>query len=158
MGNHSMPSKTSTLRRTVTAGTIAGCSAVGIGALSTVAAPAANACFLACSTHSSSTSTSQSGGSGVTVNISQSDGKTTQSTGALSGNQISTPIGLGVLTAAGPTQTSANTSISNVSALNGSADTIVVTAFQLPVTINNNTCTGAVAVTGTPGATKCTNK
>ena len=57
MGNHSMPSK-QIVKRTVAAGTIAGCSAVGLGALSTVAAPAANACWLGChSTHNSTTST-----------------------------------------------------------------------------------------------------
>lgn len=148
MGNHSMPSKTSTLRRTVAAGTIAGCSAVGLGALSTLAAPTASACFAFCggSTHNS-THTSNNG---VSVSASQSNGNTTQSTGALSGNQISTPIGLGVLTAAGPTNTSANTSISNVSAANGAANTIVITAFQLPVT--SNVCTGgAGAGVGAPG-------
>ena len=45
MGNHSMPSN-QTLKRTVAAGAIAGCSAVGLSALSTVAAPTANACWL----------------------------------------------------------------------------------------------------------------
>ncbi len=43
MGNHSVPSKTSTLKRTVAAGAIVGCSAVGLGALSSLAAPMANA-------------------------------------------------------------------------------------------------------------------
>ncbi len=154
MGNHSMPSKTSTLRRTVAAGTIAGCSAVGLGALSTLAAPTASACFAFCggSTHNS-THTSNNG---VSVSASQSNGNTTQSTGALSGNQISTPIGLGVLTAAGPTNTSANTSISNVSAANGAANTIVITAFQLPVTVNSNVCTGATAPVAGGSGTHCT--
>jgi hypothetical protein len=146
MGNHSMPSKTSTLRRTVAAGTIAGCSAVGLGALSTLAAPTASACFAFCggSTHSSSSSTSSN--NGVSVSVSQTDGNVKQSTGALSGNQLSVPIGLGLA----PVNTTASTSISNVAAANGVGDTIAVVAFQLPVT--SNVCTGgAGAGVGAPG-------
>jgi hypothetical protein len=151
MGNHSVPSK-QTLKRTVAAGTIAGCSAVGLGALSTLAAPTANACWFGChSTHS--TTTNKSTNTGVSVTASQSNGNTTQSTGALSGNQFSVPIGLGLA----PVNTSANTSINNVSAANGAANTIVITAFQLPVT--SKICTGGagagVAGTGVGGAVSC---
>jgi hypothetical protein len=145
MGNHSKPSK-QTLKRTVAAGTIAGCSAVGLGALSTVAAPAANACFFGCS-HTSNTSTTKNSNnnSGVAVTLSQSNGNTKQSTGALSGNQFSVPIGIGLA----PVNTSANTSISNVSALNGTANTQAVVVTQS--TITSFTCTTAVGGTTTCG-------
>jgi len=149
MGNHSVPSK-QTLKRTVAAGTIAGCSAVGLGALSTLAAPTANACWFGChSTHTTTSNTSTN--SGVSVTASQSNGNTTQSTGALSGNQFSVPIGLGLA----PVQTSANTSINNVSAANGAANTIVISAFQIPTTINTNTCTGPTLNTAGTGGTTC---
>ena len=149
MGNHSVPSK-QTLKRTVAAGTIAGCSAVGLGALSTLAAPTANACWFGChSTHT--TTTNNSTNTGVSVTASQSNGNTTQSTGALSGNQFSVPIGLGLA----PVQTSANTSINNVSAANGAANTIVISAFQIPTTINTNTCTGPTLNTAGTGGTTC---
>jgi len=150
MGNHSVPSK-QTLKRTVAAGTIAGCSAVGLGALSTLAAPTANACWFGChSTHTTTTNTSTN--TGVSVTASQNNGNTTQSTGALSGNQFSVPIGLGLT----PATTSANTSINNVSAANGAANTIVITAFQLPVTTNTNICTGATTPLGAGSGTHCT--
>ena len=155
MGNHSVPSK-QTLKRTVAAGTIAGCSAVGLSALSTLAAPTANACWFGChSTHTTTSNTSTN--TGVSVTASQSNGNTTQSTGALSGNQLSVPIGLGLT----PVNTSANTSINNVSAANGAANTIVITAFQLPITTTTTTkaCTGGagagVAGTGVGGAVTC---
>lgn len=150
MGNHSMPSK-QVLKRTVAAGTIAGCSAVGLGALSTIAAPTANACFAFCggSTHT----TTHTSNNGVSVTASQSNGNSTQSTGALSGNQLSVPIGLGLV----PATTSANTSINNVSAANGAANTIVITAFQAPITANTNICTGATTpLTSNGSGTHCT--
>ena len=137
MGNHSKPSN-QTLKRTVAAGAIAGCSAVGLSALSTVAAPAANACWLGC--HSTQNTTKNSNNnSGVSVSLSQSNGNTKQSTGALSGNQFSVPIGIGLA----PVNTSANTSISNVSALNGTANTQAVVVTQS--TITSFTCTSAAA-------------
>src|ERR1700731_4100514 len=129
MGNHSVPSK-QTLKRTVAAGTIAGCSAVGLGALSTLAAPTANACWFGChSTHS--TTTNNSTNTGVSVSVSQNNGTTTQSTGAFSGNNLSPQFGLGLLTAAGPTQTSASAPISNVAVANGTLNPVTITAFQL---------------------------
>jgi hypothetical protein len=138
MGNHSKPSN-QTLKRTVAAGAIAGCSAVGLGALSTVAAPAANAfCFGKCS-HTTTSTNNSNNNSGVSVTLSQSNGNTKQSTGALSGNQFSVPIGLGLA----PVNTSANTSISNVSALNGTANTQAVVVTQS--TITSFTCTSAAA-------------
>jgi hypothetical protein len=143
MGNHSKPSN-QTLKRTVAAGAIAGCSAVGLSALSTVAAPAANACWLGC--HSTQNTTKNSNNnSGVSVTLSQSNGNTKQSTGALSGNQFSVPIGIGLA----PVNTSANTSISNVSALNGTANTQAVVVTQS--TITSFTCTTAVGGTTTCG-------
>jgi hypothetical protein len=142
MGNHSMPSK-QTLKRTVAAGAIAGCSAVGLSALSTVAAPAANACFFGCS-HTSNTSTTKNSNnnSGVSVTMSQSNGNTKQSTGALSGNAFSIPIGLGVA----PINASTITPITNVSALNGTANTQAVVVTQTTVT-TNTTLTNPVCVT-----------
>jgi len=153
MGNHSVPSK-QTLKRTVAAGTIAGCSAVGLGALSTLAAPTANACWFGChSTHTTTSNTSSN--NGVSVTASQSNGNTTQSTGALSGNQFSVPIGLGLA----PVNASTNTSINNVSAANGAANTLSVVAFQLPITTTTTTttftCAGGVTLSGNPGGTNC---
>ena len=148
MGNHSKPSN-QTLKRTVAAGAIAGCSAVGLSALSTVAAPAANACFAFCggTTHNSSSTKNSNNNSGVSVSLSQSNGNTKQSTGALSGNQFSVPIGIGLA----PINTSANTSISNVSAANGAANTQAVVVAQTTTTnivcgtatlTSNTTCHG----------------
>ncbi len=144
MGNHSMPSKPSTLRRTVAAGTIAGCSAVGFGALSTVAAPAANACFLGCHSTHNSTSNSSSG-SGINVTVSNNNGNTTQSTGAFSGNNLSPQFGLGVLGV--PANTSAFVPVTNVSALNGTGNLVTVVAAQTTINTTTKTCTGALGMT-----------
>jgi hypothetical protein len=146
MGNHSVPSK-QTLKRTVAAGTIAGCSAVGLGALSTLAAPAANACFLGCHSTHNSTSNSSSG-SGINVSVSNNNGNTTQSTGAFSGNNISPQFGLGVLTATGPTSTSVFTPITNVSALNGTGNLVTVVAAQTTTTTTTTTKTCTTALGG----------
>jgi len=144
MGNHSMPSK-QTLKRTVAASAIAGCSAVGLGALSTVAAPAANACWFGChSTQNTTTTKNSNNNSGVAVTLSQSNGNTKQSTGAFSGNAFSIPIGLGLA----PVNASTITPITNVSALNGTANTQAVVVTQS--TITSFTCTTAVG-----GSTTC---
>jgi hypothetical protein len=152
MGNHSMPSK-QIVKRTVAAGTIAGCSAVGLGALSTLAAPTANACWLGChSTQNTTSNTTKNSNnnSGVSVSVSQNNGTTTQSTGALSGNQFSVPIGLGLA----PINTSANTSISNVAVANGTLNPVTIVAAQ--TTVNNVTCTGTTNLAGgTTGGTHC---
>lgn len=144
MGNHSMPSN-HTLKRTVAAGTIAGCSAVGLGALSTLAAPTANACFFFCGGSTHSTTGPSNSGSGINVSVSNNNGNTTQKTGAFSGNAFSLPIGLGLA----PVNTSANTQLTNVSALNGTGNLVTVTAAQ--TTINTitttKTCTGALGMT-----------
>jgi hypothetical protein len=146
MGNHAMPSK-HTLKRTVAAGTIAGCSAVGLGALSTLAAPTANAfCFGKCSHTTTTTTTSgpSSSGSGINVSVSNNNGNTTQSTGAFSGNAFSIPIGLGLA----PVNASTVTPITNVSALNGTGNLVTVVAAQTTTIVNTTTttttCTGAV--------------
>ena len=137
MGNHSMPSN-QTLKRTVAAGAIAGCSAVGLSALSTLAAPTANACFFGCHSTNNTTSGPSSSGSGINVSVSNNNGNTTQSTGAFSGNAFSIPIGLGLT----PVNTSANTQLTNVSALNGTGNLVTVVATQS--TVKNITCTTAL--------------
>jgi hypothetical protein len=126
------------LKRTVAAGAIAGLSAVGLGALSTVAAPTANAfCFGNCRHTTTTTNTTGSNNNNNNVSISVSNGNTTQSNRG-SGNIVNPQLGLGVL---GPTQASTTASIGNVSALNGNANltTFVIsqsqTAAALPVPI-----------------------
>jgi hypothetical protein len=146
MGNHAMPSK-HTLKRTVAAGTIAGCSAVGLGALSTLAAPTANACFFGCHSTNTTTSGPSSSGSGINVSVSNNNGNTTQSTGAFSGNAFSIPIGLGLA----PVNASTITPITNVSALNGTGNLVTVVAAQTTTIVNTTTttktCTGALGTT-----------
>lgn len=141
MGNHSMPSK-QTLKRTVAASTIAGCSAVGLGALSTLAAPTANACFFGCHSTHNTTSGPSSSGSGINVSVSNNNGNTTQKTGAFSGNAFSIPIGLGVA----PINASTITPITNVSALNGTGNLVTVVAAQT-TTVTCTTALGGGSVT-----------
>ncbi len=143
MGNHSMPSK-HTLQRTVAAGAIVGCSAVGIGVLSSLAAPMANA-----KSHSHGTSgpsNSSSAGSGVAVTVSNTDGNTKQSTGAFSGNAFSIPIGIGLTPANAPV----STSIGNISAANGTLDTTAVVVAQTTITTNTTTTTTTTTTTDAP--------
>ena len=126
MGNHSMPSK-SMLRRTAAAGAIAGFSAVGLGALSTVAAPTANAfCFGNCRHTTTTTTTTNSNNNNNTVSVSVSNGVTTQSNRG-SGNIVNPQFGLGVL---GPTQASTTASIGNISAANGLLNTTNIVIAQ----------------------------
>ena len=127
MGNHSMPSKPSMLRRTVAAGTMVGCSAVGLGALSSVAAPTANAHWGHSST-TTTTTTSNSNNNNNPVSISLSNGNTTQSNRG-SGNIVNPQFGFGLL---GPTQVSTTASIGNISAENGNAYVTSIIIAQTP--------------------------
>jgi hypothetical protein len=141
MGNHSMPSKPSVVTRTVAAGAIAGCTAVGFGALSSVAAPTANAKgfggLFGGGGSTSSTSNTTTNKNSPTISISQ--GNTTQSN-SRSGNIVNPQFGIGVL---GPTQASTTVSVGNVSALNGVANvtTIAITTVKTTTTTTTTTTT-----------------
>jgi hypothetical protein len=136
MGNHSMPSKPSTLKRTVAAGAMVGCSAVGLGALSSVAAPTANACWLGCH-HTTTNNTTNNTNTGVAVSVTNSNGNVKQSN-SFSGNTISPQFGLGIL---GPTQASTTASIGNIAAANGVGNTVAVVVAQT----TNNVCASTAA-------------
>ena len=134
MGKHAMPRKPSTMKRTVVAGAIAGCSAIGLGALSELAAPTANASPWGHHTSGHNTTNSNNSNNGVAVSVSTSNGNTKQSN-TLSGNQIN-GLQLGVLGA----NTAANTSIGNISAANGNANVVSVIVAQSTITTTNPVC------------------